>query len=66
MGGRDGSEYPCIARIFKADQRNGCIARIFKADYFDTIAPESRARFYKKQLEKLGFNVTLETREMAA
>lgn len=35
-------------------------------DYFDTIAPESRARFYKKQLEKLGFNVTLETREMAA
>jgi transposase len=35
-------------------------------DYFDTLSPESRARFHKKQLEKLGFEVTLETREIAA
>lgn len=34
--------------------------------YFDTLSPERRARFYKKQLEKLGFKVTLETQEMAA
>lgn len=36
------------------------------AEYFDNLHPESRARFYKKQLEKLGFKVTLEGKEMAA
>jgi transposase len=35
-------------------------------EYFDTIAPESRLRYYKKQIEKLGYNVTLEPKEMAA
>lgn len=35
-------------------------------NYYETIAPESRARYYKKQLEKLGFKVTLEESEMAA
>jgi len=34
--------------------------------YFETLHPESRARFHKKQLEKLGFKVTLEAEEMAA
>jgi len=36
------------------------------ADYFDLTHIESRARFHKKQLEKLGFKVTLEEKEMAA
>jgi hypothetical protein len=27
---------------------------------------ESRLRYYKKQIEKLGYNVTLEPKEMAA
>ena len=36
------------------------------AEYFDTITPERRVRHYTKQLEKLGFNVTLEPKEVAA
>lgn len=35
-------------------------------NFFDTIAPESRVRYYKKQLEKLGYEVTLEEKQHAA
>jgi len=35
-------------------------------EHFDTLSPENRARFHKKQLEKLGFKVTLEIQEMVA
>lgn len=35
-------------------------------DYLDTVTPKSRLRYHKKQLEKLGFKVTLETQHNAA
>lgn len=35
-------------------------------DYFNTSTPKSRARYHKKKLEKLGYNVTLEDSNMAA
>jgi transposase len=34
--------------------------------FLDTIAPESRMRYLKKQLEKLGYQVTLEAKDQAA
>lgn len=34
--------------------------------FFDTITPESRARYFKKQLEKLGYDVTLQIKPEAA
>lgn len=35
-------------------------------DYFDSAAPQRRARYHKKQLEKLGFTVILQKPEIAA
>ena len=35
-------------------------------DYLDTIDPKNRLRYHTKQIEKLGFKVTLETPDMAA
>jgi len=35
-------------------------------EYFETLAPESRTRYHKKQLEKLGYQVTLEPISNAA
>lgn len=35
-------------------------------NYFETIDPQGRARYHKKQLEKLGYQVTLEEKQIAA
>lgn len=35
-------------------------------DFLNTIDPKNRLRYHKKQIEKLGFKVTLEVPEMAA
>lgn len=35
-------------------------------DYFDTIAPEKRVQYHKKQIERLGYRVTVEPTSNAA